>query len=114
MKFDYKERLDKREKLADEQEKLLGIFIDSIKQPFREWYREVDKSKVDWLISQFLIDCGYLCEQKDFLLHFHIPTGIKEDNLNTVKVIVKQYGVKFVLGELSQELSLETLRGDKS
>lgn len=114
MIFDYKKGMEKRENLLIEQNKLLDIFIDSIKQPFREWYQEVDRSKVDWLISQFLIDCGYGCKQEDFLLHFRIPTGIEEDNLNMVNAIVKQYGVEFVLGELSQKLSLDTLRGDKS
>ena len=113
MKFDYKERLDKREKLADEQEKLLGIFIDSIKQPFREWYQEVDKSKVDWLIPQFLVDCGYSCsKQEDCCLYFIIPTGREDIGLKTVTLIVKQYSLRFVIGEQIRELTLETLRGD--
>ena len=113
MKFGYKERLHEREKLTDEQEKLLGIFIDSIKQSFREWYQDVDKSKVDWLIPQFLVDCSYSCsKQEDCCLYFIIPTGSEEIGLKTVTLIVKQYSVRFVIGEQIRDLTLETLRGD--
>ena len=36
-----------------------------------------------------------------------------EKGLNVVKVIVKQYSAKFVIGDYSLELSLADLRGDK-
>ena len=112
MKFDYKQRLHEREKLIDDQKELLDAFVESIKQPFREWYQEVDKSKVDWLISQFLLDCGYQSKKEDFMFYFIIPTGTEEIGLKTVTLIVKQYSVRFVLGEQIRELTLETLRGD--
>lgn len=112
MIFDYKEGMKKRENLLIEQNKLLDTFTESIKQPFREWYQEVDKSKVDWLISQFLLDCGYQSKKEDFMLYFFIPTGREDIGLKTVTLIVKQYSVRFVLGEQIRELTLETLRGD--
>ena len=113
MKFDYKERMQKREQLINEQDKLLNQLTESIKQPFQEWYKEVDKSKVDRLISQFLLDCGYSCKMKDYQLYFNIPTGVEECGLNTIAAIVKQYSVKFIIGDFSTEMSLETLRGNE-
>ena len=112
MKFDYKQGMQEREKLLTEQNKLLNQITESIKQPFQEWYACVDQSKVDWFISQFLLDCGYKGKQVDYLMHFSIPTGAEEVGLNTITAIVKQYSVKFVVGELSSEMSLGNLRGD--
>ena len=113
MKFDYKEGMQKREKLLIEQGKLLNQITDAIKQPFQEWYMHVDKNRVTWFISQFLLDCGYCCEVKDGMMYFSIPTGVEEVGLSTFTAIVKQYSVKFVIGELSSQTALETLRGDK-
>ena len=112
MKFDYKQGMQKREKLLTEQNKILDQVKDVMKQSFQEWYKEVDKSKVEWLISQFLLDCGCSGGIKDCQLHFIIPTGVEEVGLNTITAIVKQYSVKFIIGELLTEMSLETLRGD--
>ena len=112
MKFDYKEGMIKREILSIEQNNLLDEFIESIKQPFREWYKEVDKSKVEWLISQFLLDCGYQPKKEDFMLYFIIPPGTSEFGLKEVTLIVKQYSVRFMVGEQIRELTLATLRGD--
>ena len=112
MKFDYKQGMQEREKLLTEQNKLLNQITDAIKQPFQEWYTLVDKTKVTWFISQFLSDCGYICGMKDYQMYFSIPTGVEEVGLNTITAIVKQYSVKFIVGELSTEMSLETLRGD--
>lgn len=113
MKFDYKEGMKKRENLLIEQNKLLDTFTESIKQPFRDWYKEVDSSKVDWLLSQFLRDCGYHGKQIDFQPHFTINTGKEETDLKEVTVIVKQYGMTVKLGELSRQLTLAEIRGDK-
>ena len=113
MQFDYKERMQKREQLINEQGKLLNQITESIKQPFQEWYACVDKSKVGWFISQFLLDCGYqITKIEDFMCCFIIPTGVEDDGLNTVKLFVKQYRVRFVIGEQIRELTLEMLRGD--
>ena len=113
MQFDYKERMQKREQLINEQDKLLNQLTESIKQPFQQWYKEVDKSKVKWSISLFLIDCGYqVTKIEDFMCCFLIPTGVEDDGLNTVELFVKQYSVRFVIGEQIRELTLETLRGD--
>ena len=113
MKFDYKQGMQEREKLLTEQNKLLNQITSVIKQPFQEWYTLVDKNKVTWFISQFLLDCGYSCGIKDYQPHFSIPTGVEGAGLNTITAIVKQYSVKFIIGEFSSEMSLETLRGDK-
>lgn len=113
MKFDYKQGMQEREKLLIEQGKLLNQITDTIKQPFQEWYACVDKSNVSWFISQFLLDCGYCCEVKGGMMYFNIPTGVEEVGLSAFTAIVKQYSVKFVIGELSSEMSLETLRGNK-
>ena len=113
MKFDYKQGMQEREKLLAEQNKLLNQITDAIKQPFQEWYTLVDRNKVTWFISQFLLDCGYIGGMKDYQPHFSIPTGVEGASLNTITAIVKQYSVKFIIGELSSEMSLETLRGDK-
>ena len=113
MKFDYKQGMQKREKLLIEQGKLLNQITDTIKQPFQEWYACADKSNVSWFISQFLLDCGYIGGMKDYQMYFSIPTGVEGASLNTITAIVKQYSVKFVIGESSSEMSLETLRGNK-
>ena len=113
MKFDYKQGMQEREKLLTEQNKLLNQITDAIKQPFQEWYTLVDKTKVTWFISQFLSDCGYISGIKDCQLYFIIPTGVEEVGLDTITAIVKQYSVKFIVGEFSSEMSLGTLRGDK-
>jgi hypothetical protein len=113
MKFDYKQRLHEREKRIDDQKKLLDTFVESIKQPFRDWYKEVDRSKVDWLISQFLLDCGYHGKQIDFQLYFTINTGKEETHLKKITLIVRQYGMTVKLGELSRQLTLAEIRGDK-
>ena len=112
MKFDYKQGMQEREKLLTEQNKLLNQITSVIKQPFQEWYMHVDKNRVTWFISQFLLDCGYCCEVKDGMMYFNIPTGVEEVGLRAFTAIVKQYSVKFVIGEFSSEMSLETLRGD--
>ena len=112
MKFDYKQGMQKREKLLTEQNKILDQITDTIKQPFQEWYTLVDKTKVTWFISQFLSDCGYIGGMKDYQMYFSIPTGADSVGLNTITAIVKQYSVKFIIGELLTEMSLETLRGD--
>ena len=103
--------MQKREKLLIEQGKLLNQITDTIKQPFQEWYACVDKSNVSWFISQFLLDCGYCCEVKGGMMYFNIPTGVEEVGLSTFTAIVKQYSVKFIIGDLSSETALETLRG---
>ena len=113
MKFDYKQGMQEREKLLAEQNKLLNQITDAIKQPFQEWYTHVDKNRVTWFISQFLSDCGYSYEIKDYQPHFSIPTGVEGVGLNIITAIVKQYSVTFIIGEFSSEMSLETLRGDK-
>ena len=113
MKFDYKQGMQEREKLLAEQNKLLNQITDAIKQPFQEWYTFVDKDKVTWFISQFLSDCGYISGMKDYRMYFSIPTGVEGVGLNTITAIVKQYSVKFIIGEFSSEMSLETLRGNK-
>ena len=112
MIFDYKEGMKKRETLSQHQQGVIDKLIKNFKLSFQSWYKEVNKSKVEWLISQFLIDCGYSCTQRDYLLDFLIPTHIDEKGLNVVKVIVKQYSAKFVIGDYSLELSLADLRGD--
>ena len=112
MKFDYKQGMQEREKLLAEQNKLLTQITDAIKQPFQEWYALVDKNKVTWFISQFLLDCGYGYGMKGCQRHFSIPTGAEGEGLNTITDIVKQYSVTFIIGEFSSEMSLETLRGD--
>ena len=112
MKFDYKQGMQEREKLLIEQGKLLNQITETIKQPFQEWYTYVDKNRVTWFISQFLLDCGYCCEVKDGMMYFNIPTGVEEVGLSAFTAIVKQYSVKFVIGELSSQTALETLRGD--
>ena len=112
MKFDYKQGMQKREKLLIEQGKLLNQIIDTIKQPFQEWYACADKSNVSWFISQFLLDCGYSYEIKGYQPHFSIPTGVEGVGLNIITAIVKQYSVTFIIGEFSSEMSLETLRGE--
>ena len=112
MKFDYKQGMQEREKLLAEQNKLLNQITDVIKQPFQEWYTHVDKNRVTWFISQFLLDCGYSYEIKGYQPHFSIPTGVEGVGLNIITAIVKQYSVTFISGEFSSEMSLETLRGD--
>ena len=113
MIFNYKEGMKKRETLSQLQQGVLDKFIKNFKLSFQSWYKEVNKSKVEWLISQFLIDCGYSCTQRDYLLDFLIPAHTDEKGLNVVKVIVKQYSAKFVIGDYSLELSLADLRGDE-
>ena len=113
MIFDYKEGMKKRETLSQQQQELLDEFVNKFKTSFQSWYKEVDKSKVKWSISLFLIDCGYSCTQQDCLLQFLIPTGVEENGLNMLKVIVKQYSANFNIGEHSLELSLADLRGDQ-
>ena len=113
MIFNYKEGMKKRETLSQLQQGVLDKFIKNFKLSFQSWYKEVNKSKVEWLISQFLIDCGYSCTQRDYLLDFLIPVHTDEKGLNVVKVIVKQYSANFNIGEHSLELSLADLRGDK-
>ena len=113
MIFDYKEGMKKREILSHEQLKLLDKFVNKFKTSFQSWYKEVDKSKVKWEISLFLIDCGYSCTQQNCLLQFLIPTGVEESGLNMVKVLIKQYSAKFVVGDHSLELSLAEIRGDQ-
>ena len=66
------------------------------------------------MISQFLLDCGYTCKQKDFSLYFNIPTGIDDEGLNEVSVIVKQYSARFVIGKYAKEISLDRLRGQRN
>ena len=112
MIFDYKEGVKKREQLSHEQLKLLSEFVSNFKTSFLEWYSVVDKTQVDWMISQFLLDCGYTCKQEDFILRFNIPTGVGCEGLNKVTVYVKQYSARFVIGELFKEVSLRELRGD--
>lgn len=112
MIFDYKEGVKKREQLSHEQLKLLSEFVSNFKTSFLEWYSVVDKTQVDWMISQFLLDCGYTCKQKDFNLCFNIPTGLTDEYLNEVSIIVKQYGASFVIGKYTQEISLCRLRGE--
>lgn len=113
MIFDYKEGMKKRENLSHEQLKLLDKFVNKFKTSFQSWYKEVDKSKVKWSISLFLIDCGYSCIQQDHLLQFLIPTQVEETGLNMVKVLVKQYSAKFIIGDHSLELSLAEIKGDQ-
>ena len=113
MIFDYKEGMKKRETLSQQQQELLDEFIKNFKLSFQSWYKEVDKSKVDWSISLFLIDCGYPCTQQAYLLRFTIPTGVDSDGLNMIKVIVKQYSAKFIIGDHSLELSLSEIKGDQ-
>ena len=113
MIFDYKEGMKKREQLSYKQAKVLSEFVSNFKTSFQQWYKDVDKSKVEWFISLFLLDCGYSCIQRDHLLEFLIPAHSKEKGLNVVKVIVKQYSAKVVIGDYSLELSLADLRGDK-
>lgn len=112
MIFDYKEGMKKREQLSYKQAKVLSEFVSNFKTSFQQWYKEVNKSKVDWLISQFLVDCGYSCIQQDYLLQFLIPTQVEETGLNMVKVLVKQYSAKFIIGDHILELSLAEIRGD--
>ena len=97
MIFNYKDGMKKRENLSNEQLKLLNQFVSNFKLSFQRWYKEVDKSKVKWSISLFLIDCGYSCTQQDYLLRFTIPTGVDSDGLNMVKVIIKQCSAKFII-----------------
>ena len=114
MIFDYKEGMKKRETLSQHQQGVLDKFIKNFKLSFQSWYKEVNKSKVEWLISQFLIDCGYSFTQQDCLLQFLIPTEVDENGLNMVKVLVKQYSAKFIIGDHTLELSLAEIRGDRS
>ena len=114
MIFDYKDGMKKREILLQQQQELLDEFVKNFKLSFQSWYKEVNKSKVEWLISQFLIDCGYYCTQQDYLLQFLIPTWVVIDGLNMVKVIVKQYSAKFIIGDYVLELSLAEIRGSVS
>ena len=104
MLFDFRSGLKKRETLLHKQSEVLDNFVETFKTPFREWCEEIDKDKVNWLISQFLFDCGYTCKQKDFNLCFNIPTGLDDEGLNEVSVIVKQYSARFVIGELFKEV----------
>lgn len=104
MIFDYKDGMKKRETLSQQQQELLDEFIKNFKLSFQSWHKEVDKSKVEWLISQFLIDCGYSCTQQDYRLRFTIPTGVDGCGLRSVNVIVKQYSANFNIGEHSLEL----------
>ena len=113
MVFDYKEGMKKRETLSQQQQELLDEFVKNFKLSFQNWYKEVDKSKVEWSISLFLIDCGYSCTQQDYLLQFLIPTLVEENGLNMLKVIVKQYSAKFIIGDHSLELSLSEIKGDQ-
>lgn len=112
MLFDYKEGLVKREILLQRQSEVLCDVVEEFKKSFREWYSVVDKTQVDWSISQFLLDCGYTCKQKDFSLCFNIPTGIDDEGLSEVSVIVKQYSARFIVGKYAKEISLERLRGE--
>ena len=112
MIFDYKDGMKKREILLQQQQELLDEFVKNFKLSFQRWYKEVDKSKVKWSISLFLIDCGYSCTQQDCLLQFLIPTQVEETGLNMVKVLVKQYSAKFIIGDHSLELSLSEIKGD--
>ena len=105
--------MQEREKLLAEQNKLLNQITDAIKQPFQEWYTLVDKNKVTWFISQFLLDCGYSYGIKDHQPHFNTRRDAEGVGLNIITAIVKQYSVTFIIGEFSSEMSLETLRGDK-
>ena len=114
MIFDYKDGMKKREILLQQQQELLDEFVKNFKLSFQRWYKEVDKSKVKWSISLFLIDCGYSCTQQDCLLQFLIPTQVEETGLNMVKVLVKQYSAKFIIGDHSLELSLSEIKGDQS
>ena len=113
MIFDYKDGMKKREQLSYEQVKVLSEFVSNFKTSFQQWYKDIDKSKVEWFISLFLLDCGYSCTQQDYLLRFTIPTGVEENGLNMVKVLIKQYSAKFIIGEHSLELSLSEIRGDQ-
>ena len=113
MIFDYKEGMKKRENLSNEQLNLLDKFVNNFKLSFQCWYKEVDKSKIKWSISLFLIDCGYSCTQQDYLLQFLISTGVEENGLNMVKVLVKQYSAKFIIGDHILELSLAEIKGDQ-
>ena len=113
MIFDYKDGMKKREILSQQQQELLNEFVKNFKLSFQSQYKEVNKSKVEWLISQFLIDCGYYCTQQDYLLQFLIPTVVEENGLNMLKVIVKQYSAKFIIGDHSLELSLSEIKGDQ-
>lgn len=112
MIFDYKGGMKKRENLSNEQLHLLEQFVNNFKLSFQSWYKVVDQSKVKWSISLFLIDCGYSCTQQDCLLQFLIPTGVEENGLNMVKVLVKQYSAKFIIGDHILELSLAEIKGD--
>ena len=112
MLFDYKDGLVKREILLQRQSEILYDVVEEFKTSFREWYSEVDKTQVDWCISQFLLDCGYACKQKGFNLCFNIPTGLDDEGLNEVSVIVKQYSARFAIGGWAKEISLERLRGE--
>lgn len=112
MIFNYKDGMKKRENLSNEQANLLDQFVNKFKTSFQSWYKGVDKSKVKWSISLFLIDCGYSCIQQDYLLQFLIPTQVEETGLNMVKVLVKQYSAKFIIGDHILELSLAEIRGD--
>lgn len=112
MLFDFRSGLKKRETLLHKQSEVLDDFVETFKTPFREWYEEIDKDKVNWLISQFLFDCGYTCKQEDFILRFNIPTGVGCEGLNKVTVYVKQYSARFVIGELFKEVSLRELKGE--
>lgn len=112
MLFDFKSGLVKREILLRRQSELLDEFVETFKTSFREWVTEIDKDKVNWMISQFLFDCGYTCKQEGFILRFNIPTGANDEGLDKVDVFVKQYSVRFVIGELFKESSLSELRGD--
>lgn len=113
MIFDYKEGMKKREQLSYKQAKVLSEFVSNFKTSFQQWYKEVNKSKVDWLISQFLVDCGYSCTQQDYRLRFTVPAGVDSCGLMEVNVIVKQYSANFNIGDHSLELSLSDLREDK-
>ena len=94
MLFDFKSGLVKRENLVQRQSEVLDEFVETFKTSFREWVTEIDKDKVKWMISQFLFDCGYTCKQEDFLLRFNIPTGVDDEGLNKVDVLVKQYSAR--------------------
>ena len=114
MLFDYNEGLVKREILSQRQSETLYDVVEEFKVSFLEWYSVVDKTQVEWMISQFLLDCGYTCKQKDFSLCFNIPTGIDDEGLNEVSVIVKQYSARFVIGKYVKEISLDCLRGQRN
>ena len=105
--------MKRREILSQQQQELLDEFVKNFKPSFQSWYKEVDKSKIKWSISLFLIDCGYSCTQQDYLLRFTIPTGVDSDGLNMVKVLIKQYSAKFIIGDHSLELSLSEIKGDQ-